>query len=384
MTPEFLYYFRSLLAALGDRPGRYALWAARNPDAARAYAAGHEVVPWPLVRTMLRDLAVAGGAPDAPAGEIARAQALHEAAAAAAAAHRPPAPAGERRRPEPGPAGEGVPQPRREPVAGPPPAAEPGSAVRRPRGARFAGAPVESAPQVAEQAVRAAAPRGARFAGAPTKPAGKGPRLDVEAAQSVAQTAPAPRGARFAGAPRRAARPAVPAGDPRWDAEARAEVAALWRLRRAGDSGGAYLALSAAAGGPAERIPYVVRELERTGLTADVATLLWEIAALPPQSVAQAVAALVADGRDAQARTLLHQAASRAAAEVADVADLLATAGRAAEAGELLETVARARTADAAAAVARARPGLTQLLLAAAARVSAPCHRNLAAALARA
>ncbi|MFC5761989.1 hypothetical protein ACFPVZ_05530, partial [Actinacidiphila bryophytorum] len=193
----------------------------------------------------------------------------------------------------------------------------------------------------------------------------------------------APRGARFAGAPQEAVAPARTAVDPRWVAEARAVAAQLGRLRHTGDSGAAYLVLCAAAEGPADRIPYVVRELERTGLGADVATLLWEIAALPPQSVAEAVAALASDGRGGDSRTLLHQVAARAAGEVALVAELLDGAGLAGESGELLETVARGRSAEATAAVARARPSLTAALLAAAARVSPPCHRDLAAALTR-
>ncbi|NUS18129.1 MAG: hypothetical protein HOY69_43135, partial [Streptomyces sp.] len=83
------------------------------------------------------------------------------------------------------------------------------------------------------------------------------------------------------------------------------------------------------------------------------------------------------------ARTLLHQAAARTAGEVAAVAGLLRAAGRTDEAGEILETVARTRPADAAADLARVRPELTDLLLAAASRISASCRRDVAAALAR-
>ncbi|NUS13668.1 MAG: hypothetical protein HOY69_20065, partial [Streptomyces sp.] len=83
MTPEFLYYFRSMLAALGDRPGWYAVYAERDPEAARAHEDGREVPPWDVVRTVLRDLALDAGAPDADPAETARAHALHGAALAA-------------------------------------------------------------------------------------------------------------------------------------------------------------------------------------------------------------------------------------------------------------------------------------------------------------
>ncbi|WP_329173557.1 hypothetical protein [Streptomyces sp. NBC_01477] len=422
MAAEFTYYFRSLVAALGERPGWYGLYAQREPGAARAHETGLEVPPWDVVRTVLRDLAVNSGAGDVDPGEAGRAYALHRAALAAedaapdaearlrgrlavatraretavsrareaarAYAHHPTAPRANalawtrdeltrttsrctdlhQRL-----AAVALPEPEQ---SAPAPEPETASAARRPRGARFAGAfepTAKAAP--APEAARPAAPRGARFAGAPEAGA---------VALPGAPGAPAarlPRGARFAGAPEPVAQPQRPVADPRWAAEARTEAARLGRLRQSGESGAAYLVLSAAAEGPAERIPYVVRELERTGLAADVATLLWEIAALPPRPVADAVFALAADGRGEHSRTLLHQVAARAAGDVALVADLLHAGGRSAEAGELLETVARGRNADAAAAVARARPTLTDLLLAAAARVSPPCHRDLAAAL---
>lgn len=432
MTPEFLHCFRSLLTALGDRPGWYAEYARRDADAARAHVTGHEVPPWDVVRTVLRDLARNAGASDAGPADVGRVHGLHAAAVAAedarpgagarlyarlAAAERAHEAAASRardaarahaRRPSASRAGflawsqddleraaarRAALQSRLGavlPAAGEKGPAEPGP-TERPRGARFAGAYEAAAAAPVEEAApaRDATPRGARFAGAPAQePAPRGARFagaaaDGGAARSTAEPAPAPRGARFAGAPKEAVRSGPPAPDPRWTAEARAEAARLLRLRAAGDSGAAYLALSAAAQGPAERLPYVVRALERTGLAADAGTLLWEVAALPPAAVADAVAALAADGRDEHARTLLHQTAARPAAEVAVVADLLHSAGHTGEAAELLETVARARPADAAADVARARPALTAPLLAAAARVAPPCRRDLAAALLR-
>lgn len=426
LTPEFLHCFRSLLTGLGDRPGWYAEYARRDPDAARAHETGHEVPPWDVVRTVLRDLARNAGAPDAGPADVAGVHALHSAAVAAedarpgsgarlharlAAAGRAYEVAAARVR-DAARAHARVPSDSRAgflawarddldraaarrsalrsrlgavlAAAGEPEGSVAGAAgagtTAPPRGARFAGAYEAAAAAPAQEAApsRPAAPSGARFAGAPaTEPAARSAR------GAAGGPAPVLRGARFAGAPQEAVRPGPPAPDPRWTAEARAEAATLLRLRAAGDGGAAYRALSAAAQGPAERLPYVVRALERTGLGADAGTLVWEVAALPPAGVAAAAAALAADGREAHARTLLHQTAARPAAEVAVVADLLHSAGHTAEAAELLETVARARPADAAADVARARPALTALLLAAAARVAPPCRRDLAAALLR-
>ncbi|CAG6396177.1 hypothetical protein [Actinacidiphila cocklensis] len=364
MTADFANYFRSLVAALGERPGWYGLYAARDPEAGRG------IPPWDVVRTVLRDLAVNAGVEDVDPAEAGRAYALYRAALAAEDA-------------------------------------EPGAEVRLSSRLAAAEEARESAMTRAREAARAYAhhstPARAQalswtrddLTRATTRCKELHDRLTtLPGARPVPPSGTAtpvpepggpvaPRGARFAGAPQQAAEPARAVVDPRWVAEARQEAARLGRLRQTGESGAAYLVLCAAAEGPAERIPYVVRELERTGLAADVATLLWEIAALPPQAVAEAVAALAADGRAEDSRTLLHQVAARAAGDVALVADLLHGAGLGAEAGELLETVARARTADAAAAVARARPALTAALLAAAARVSPPCHRDLAAALTR-
>src|SRR5882757_4174521 len=81
-TTVFTYYFRSLVAALGDRPGWYGVFVEREPGAARAYESGTEVPPWDVVRAVLHDLAAAHGAAPDPA-EAARARALHQAAVAA-------------------------------------------------------------------------------------------------------------------------------------------------------------------------------------------------------------------------------------------------------------------------------------------------------------
>lgn len=450
MVAEFTYYFRSLVAMLGERPGWYGVFAARERGAAMAYERGTDIPPWDVVHAVLHDVAVNSGADRADPGQSAYVYALHraavdeqDAAPGAAQALRSrldaarrarelaavrareasrardhaaagPSPANTERlinilawcrddlaratarceelsarltavvgEPEPEPVAPAAPDPAEQPPTMP---AKRGSRAR-PRGARFAGAyepTAEAAPVPTSAPVPAAppaaTPRGARFAGAPEANESAG-AARAPAADTVPVAGPTPRGARFAGAPT-VEQPEPRTVDPRWAAEARDGAARLGRLRRAGETGAAYVALCEAAEGPAERIPYLVRELERTGLGADVATLLWEVAVLPPQPLAAAVSALAADGRRDDCRSLLHQAAARPPADVAVVADLLLHgAGRSAEAGELLETVARARPAADAAALVRARPSLAQPLLSAAERISPPRLRDISAAL---
>nr|WP_272919938.1 MULTISPECIES: hypothetical protein [unclassified Streptomyces] len=128
----------------------------------------------------------------------------------------------------------------------------------------------------------------------------------------------------------------------------------------------------------------MARELERTGLGADVATLLWEIAALPAAPLAAAAAALAAGDRIEDSRTLLRQVAARPPGDIALVAGALQDNARHTEAGELLETLARAHTPQDAVDVARTVPALTPALLAAAERVSKSRRRDIVAALRRA
>ncbi|WP_405589362.1 hypothetical protein [Streptomyces sp. NBC_01190] len=296
-----------------------------------------------------------------------------------------PAPGTGRRR-LPGGAGlgvpPGVPASRRARFA--PDAPEPSvPSVPAPRGARFAGAPATpaAAPDLIPSADGPAKPRGARFAGAPTAPAG-------QTATPVVPAAPARRaalrGARFAGVAEPAPAPPPRVADPRWAAEAEVGAARLGALRKAGETGAAYLVLCEAAEGPAERLPYLARELERTGLAADVATLLWEVAALPPVALAAAATALAADGRAEDCGNLLRQAAARPAADIAGVAAVLHGNARTAETGDLLETLTRTRTPEDAVEVARTTPELTAELLAAADRVSRSRRRDIVAALRRA
>lgn len=514
---RFTFWFRSVVAALGERTGWYGVFASREPQAARTYESGAEVPPWDVVLAVLHDLAARGGGlVDNAVAE--RARAMHREAVAAwdaapgarealrarldaatrardlavlrereavraldHASATPSAPnAGrltnvlawardDRERatarhadlrtrlaalsgaPElpadwfrpaahPGPTGPagsatpaapatqaartaaGRPAPRwgeqeprsphqspqaaRSPAPPPPgafgetPAPEPPPAAEasrrsarkkpkdrgRPRGARFAGAfeedtgteepPPPELPGTSAAPVATESLRGARFAGAP-----EGGARPAVTAPGVAES---PRGARFAGAGEVREAPAAVVEDPRWAAQARQEAARLGALRQDGHTGAAYVVLCEAAEGPAARLPYLVRELERTGLGADVATLLWEVAALPPGPLAAAAAELAAAGRAEDCKTLLHQAAARPPGDIALTAAALCAAGRDDEAGELLGTVARARPAEDAAAVVRARHDLAAPLVAAAERVSKPRRRDVVAALRRA
>ncbi|MFF6960553.1 hypothetical protein [Streptomyces sp. NPDC008317] len=78
---EFTFYFRSMVAALGDRPGWYGVFAGREPEAAHAYEGGADIPPWDVVGAVLHDLAAAVRAPLDEA-EVSRARVLHRAAVA--------------------------------------------------------------------------------------------------------------------------------------------------------------------------------------------------------------------------------------------------------------------------------------------------------------
>ncbi|MCZ4123770.1 hypothetical protein [Streptomyces sp. H39-S7] len=233
-----------------------------------------------------------------------------------------------------------------------------------------------------------ARPRGARFA----TTFDEGPAADDATPQGSPAPQPprpagrAPRGARFAGITAEQAPPPVadvPSDAGPRQAQARGEAARLGGLRRAGRGGEAYVVLCEAAAGPAAALPVLARELERAGLAADVATLLWEVAVLPPDRLAAAAAALARADRADDCRTLLRQAAARPAAEVAALAAALYEEDGGAEAGTLLAAVAGTRLPEEAAAVAREHPGLAAPLLEAAAAISRPRRRDLAAALRR-
>jgi len=120
--------------------------------------------------------------------------------------------------------------------------------------------------------------------------------------------------------------------------------------------------------------------LERAGYGADVATLLWEVAVLPSDALAGAARALAVHGRHTECRTLLQQVVPRPAEDIAAVAAALPDPARTA----LLAALVRTRPAEAAAGVARLRPGLTTALLTAAGHVSPSRRHDLTAAFRRA
>ncbi|MFF5443935.1 hypothetical protein [Streptomyces sp. NPDC012888] len=160
-------------------------------------------------------------------------------------------------------------------------------------------------------------------------------------------------------------------------------VAGLTALRGQGRTGEAHALLCEAAGWPAALLPGLARELERAGLAADWATLLWEAAAgLPPERLAESAAALGAAGREEDRDRLLRLGVARPPAEIAEAALALDAAGRAAEAEALLDAFVRVRTAEEAARLARRDPQwFGPRLLEAARRASGNRHRDLKHAL---
>ncbi len=246
--------------------------------------------------------------------------------------------------PPPAPAGEARPAPSRK---------------RRRGGARFAGveddgaAPlVEPTAAVPELPAAATAARGARFAGA--------------AAETDAEERPQER---------------------RPDAEGLREVAhlvrTLTRLRREGRSGDAHVLLNEAAYWPAVRFPLLAGEMERAGLAADWATLLWEAAAtLPAERLVAASDALTAGGRAEDGEQILRQGVVRPAAEIGHAALALADGTRHRELRALLDACVRMRTPQDAARTAAPDPGrLVPLLLTAARGVSEERHWDVLHAL---
>ncbi|MGA5186293.1 hypothetical protein ACPCSL_06765 [Streptomyces griseoincarnatus] len=233
------------------------------------------------------------------------------------------------------------------------------SRKRRRGGARFAGVEDDGAAPLAEPAaavpelpVNATAARGARFAGA--------------AAETDAEERPQER---------------------RPDAEGLREVAhlvrTLTRLRREGRSGDAHVLLNEAAYWPAVRFPVLAGEMERAGLAADWATLLWEAAAtLPAERLVAASDALTAGGRAEDGEQILRQGVVRPAAEIGHAALALADGTRHRELRALLDACVRMRTPQDAARTAAPDPGrLVPLLLTAARGVSEERHWDVLHAL---
>ncbi|TGB14907.1 hypothetical protein [Streptomyces sp. MZ04] len=238
---------------------------------------------------------------------------------------------------------------------------------RRPRGARFAGfdgfdedvADPVVVPETAEPQSAGRTPRGARYAHADDGPREPAPG-DVDS----------DTGSVFIGPDRDADRATADA------------VAALVRLRGEGRSGEAHGVLVEAAGWPAARLPAFAGELHRAGLGADWSTLLWEAASLPPDRLVALADALAGSGRADDCRKLLRQGVARPAPEIAEAVLALIDAGREREARALLDAYLRVRTAEDAAGCAHTDPHrLIPLLLKAAQGVSDEHHWDLVHAL---
>ncbi|WP_329306078.1 hypothetical protein OG322_04645 [Streptomyces sp. NBC_01260] len=431
---EFARYLRHLTQLLDPARGWYGVFCRRDPEGMRACLEGAEIPPWDVMESLFSDLATVRGAGFAELESV-RAAELY---AAAAAAHdrrpggrqqlverlelmlREQAHAARRLRTahaggeagavgaesvawarddherasarctelrrrlaavavpagwfreeadsvagvadnEPGAEREAVPEAEAEPAAPAPrrtpPSVRTPPVGKRPRGARFAGldvddeSPVFMAPVLPVPPVAAAVPRGARFGGAPG--------ADEDPAARVAA-----------------------ALDPAALKSARDTVAALLRLRTEGRSGEAHGVLCEAAGQPADRLPVLAAELQRAGLDADWATLLWEVSSLSPAALAAAAAALAEAGRPEDCGRLLRQGVARPAAEIADAVAALDRAGRGSQAQALLGAFVRVRTPQDAARIAERDPRhLVPQLLAAARGVSEARERDVVHAL---
>ncbi|MFE7966928.1 hypothetical protein ACFU0X_28435 [Streptomyces cellulosae] len=194
------------------------------------------------------------------------------------------------------------------------------------------------------------------------------------------------RGARFAGAAVEAGTDGPPPEE-RIGAEDRDEVGhlvrTLTRLRREGRSGDAHVLLNEAAYWPAVRLPLLAAEMERAGLGADWATLLWETAAtLPAERLVAAADALTAGGRAEDGEQILRQGVVRPADEIGHAALTLADGTRHRELRALLDACVRTRTPQDAARTAAPDPGrLVPLLLTAAKAVSEERHWDVLHAL---
>ncbi|WP_395758315.1 hypothetical protein OIE82_05815 [Streptomyces althioticus] len=241
-------------------------------------------------------------------------------------------------------------------------------------------APAEEAPPAPPRKRRRG---GARFAG--VEDGGAAP-LPAPAAAVPELPVAAARGARFAGAAAETETEERPQ-EGRTGAEDLREVAhlvrTLTRLRREGRSGEAHVLLNEAAYWPAVRFPLLAGEMERAGLAADWATLLWEAAAtLPAERLVAAADALTAGGRAEDGEQILRQGVVRPAAEIGHAALALADGTRHRELRALLDACVRMRTPQDAARTAAPDPGrLVPLLLTAARGVSEERHWDVLHAL---
>ncbi|MEU4010135.1 hypothetical protein AB0H30_16860 [Streptomyces pseudogriseolus] len=225
---------------------------------------------------------------------------------------------------------------------------------------------------------------GARFAGAEDD--GAQPLVAPPAAVPELPAVTAARGARFAGAAEQDG-PAEPPPRERIGADDVREVGrlvhTLTRLRREARSGEAHALLNQAAYWPAVRFPLLADAMERAGLAADWATLLWEAAAtLPAERLVAAADALTAGGRAEDGEQILRQGVVRPADEIGHAALALADGTRNRELRALLDACVRTRTPQDAARTAAPDPGrLVPLLLTAARAVSEERHWDVLHAL---
>ncbi|MFE2429156.1 hypothetical protein ACFXJ5_20725 [Streptomyces sp. NPDC059373] len=437
---EFTLYFRSLVTALGDAPGWYGVFAARDPEGVRAYLDGLDVPPWDVLLAVLHDVAAQHGGRPVPGEALARAERLY----AAAVAEFDAAPGSEhalrarldmmqrerqytllRERDAARAVQLGIADPndlawarddreratarclelqgRLDALVSRPPAPEgwfrepePDAQPVRVPAPRTEEAPGKEPEEERKPAGRTKRERprggarygGARFAGAPeAEPA------EAAMVPSVAPPTAEPavaRGARFAGAPetpsgRKEERRAARARELEAHRAAAEDTAArLGELRRGGRSGEVYVLMSEAAAAPAEQLPLLATALEQSGLSADVQTLLWEIGGQTPSRLAAAAAALAEAGRPEHCLTLLNQAAARPAPEIARTAAALCDAGHRHEAVSLLAALVRARTPEIAADIVHERHDLVGPVLDAAGLYSSSRRADVAAALRRA
>jgi hypothetical protein len=272
--------------------------------------------------------------------------------------HAAPAPALDR---APTPTGTPAPAPAPTPTPEPAPTPAPTPRKRRRGGARFAGAGEDDVAPVV----------------VPPSPAPLAP-APVERDRRRA-----PRGARFAGVGDGGGEPVV--REP-VDARAAGEVAGvvetLVRLRGEGRGGEAHVVLAEVAYWAPARFPLLAAEMERAGLGADWATLLWEIGSLPAGRLVAVADVLAAAGRSADGQQVLRQGVARPAVEIGQAVLGLVGEGRRREAHALLDAYVGVRTPEEAARSAAPGPQtLVPLLLEAAGRVSADRHRDLVHAL---
>jgi hypothetical protein len=392
---EFAQYLRGLVAAAGDSPGWFAVFAERDPDGVRAYLDGADVPPWDVVLALLQDVAAVRGTYLGEAA-VAPARRLH---AAAVAAH------------DAAPGGEAALRARLDALLGERQytvlrerdvtealrsAATPAEAERlandlawarddRERAVARCGETqarldaVRSRPTVPDEWFRPPgnpAPRvpAPRVPVAPPRPEGDGPAAAPRPGDRVPAPAPAPApqrsfgrarkerprggarygGARFAGAPEAdlvvppvAAAPEEPAGSPgprgaRFAGAAGQDTAhAREAEHRRADAREAQARREAARATAAR-----MAELRRTGRTGEAYVLMSEAVAGPPEDVPELAAALERSGLAADVATLLWELAAQPPHRLADAATALDAAGRGDDSRTLLHQAAARPAAE--------------------------------------